>query len=150
MKNESSQGSRNSMTASVLAKNADVGVESIRFYERKGLLPRPARTPSGYRQYSPEDARRVRFIKRAQALGFTLHEVQELLGLRVSSRARCADVKKRADDKIAEIEVKVKDLRKMMRSLKNLSDACACRDAPTSECPILDCFEEQGSCPCPK
>ncbi|MBI2607188.1 MAG: heavy metal-responsive transcriptional regulator [Deltaproteobacteria bacterium] len=147
MKNE---GSQSSMTASTLAKHAGVGIESIRFYERKGLLPRPTRSQSGYRQYGGEDARRVRFIKRAQALGFTLNEIKELLALRINSRAKCSDVKKRTDGKIAEIQAKVKDLRKMMRSLKNLSDACGCEDAPTSQCPILDCFEEEGSCPCPK
>jgi MerR family mercuric resistance operon transcriptional regulator len=139
------------MTASALAKNAGIGVESIRFYEKKGLLPRPVRTSSGYRQYSNEDARRIRFIKRAQALGFTLNEVKELLTLRVSHRAKCADVKKRTDAKLAEVEAKMKDLRKITRSLKRLSNACACQDAPTSECPILDCFEEdQEKCPCPK
>lgn len=131
------------MTASVLAKNAGVGVESIRFYEKKGLLPRPSRTQSGYRQYSSDDARRVRFIKRAQALGFTLSEIKELLALRVSSRAKCADVKKKADLKVAEIQTKVSDLQRMLRSLKALSDACGCQEAPTSQCPILGCFEEQ-------
>lgn len=133
-------------TIGALAKKAGVGIETVRFYERKGLLPKPARLASGYRQYTDQDAKRIRFIKRAQELGFTLREVKDLLGLRVNAKAKCEDVKGRTDHKIVEIEGKIKDLKRMLRSLKELSDACGCGNASTTECPILDCFETGGRC----
>ena len=76
-----------------LARAADVGVETIRYYERRGLLTRPPRRASGYRQYPPQAVNRVRFIRRAQALGFTLREIEELLALRVDDERSCADVR---------------------------------------------------------
>jgi Hg(II)-responsive transcriptional regulator len=133
-------------TIGALAKNAGVGIETVRFYERKGLLPKPARLDSGYRFYTEQDAKRIRFIKRAQELGFTLREVKELLGLRVNAKAKCEHVKERTDHKIVEIDGKIKDLRRMLRSLKVLSEACGCGSASTTECPILDCFETGGRC----
>jgi DNA-binding transcriptional MerR regulator len=131
------------MTASKLAGLAGIGVESIRFYERKGVLPRPRRSASGYRLYTPDDARRVLFIKRAQDLGFTLREVKEFFALQVTSRNKCADVKNRTDRKILEIEAKIKDLRRMARTLAKLAAACACGEAETGDCAVLDCFGER-------
>src|SRR6185295_18242125 len=101
---------------------------------------------AGYRQFSPEDARQIRFIKRAQELGFTLKEIGELLRLRVSSRATCQDVKKKTENKLNEIDSKVKDLRRMKRALQEIHDCCSEGALSTSECPILECFESGGAC----
>ena len=101
------------LTIGQLAKKSRVNVETIRYYERRGLVPAPPRRYSGYRQYSPGDARRVLFIKRAQRLGFTLKEVSELLHLRVDPHMTCADVRRRAKIKIAEIDEKIQEIQAM-------------------------------------
>lgn len=128
------------MSIGQLARQGQVGVETIRFYERKGLLPAPPRRSSGYRQF-PEDAlRRLRFIKRAQTVGFTLKEVSELLSLRVAPGTSCADIKRRAEDKIVETEQKIRSLQKMRTALIRLKEDCRGR-GPTSECPILETLD---------
>jgi len=131
-------------TIGSLAKDAGVGIQTVRFYERKGLLKQPVRRGSGYRHYSTEDAKQIRFIKRAQELGFTLKEVKGLLELQATSKSACADVKKRADQKSIEIEVKIKDLKRMLRSLGEIADCCAKGNTTRGVCSILDCFE--GKC----
>ena len=103
------------LTIGELAKCGQVNLETIRYYERQGLLPKPPRSPSGYRLFPSESARRVRFIKRAQELGFSLKEIKELLALRAASGATSADVRKRAEAKIADIEGKIETLRAMKR-----------------------------------
>ncbi len=85
------------LTIGQLARRADVGVETVRFYQRKGLLAEPDRRPSGYRQYDEAIVDRLRFIKRAKELGFTLNEIKELLSLRLDPSTTCADVKNRAE-----------------------------------------------------
>jgi MerR family copper efflux transcriptional regulator len=119
-----------------LAQRAGVGVETIRFYEREGLISEPARRPSGYRDYPLETVARIVFIRRAKGLGFTLREINELLDLRVRPRRNCAQVRKSADAKIADIDRKITSLRRMRRALKELTKACEER-TPTTECPIL-------------
>jgi len=131
-------------TIGSLAENAGVGIQTVRFYERKGLLRQPVRRESGYRQYTAEDAKLIRFIKRAQELGFTLKEVKTLLDLQATTKSACADVKTSADQKINEIEAKIKDLKKMLRSLNEIADCCAKGKATCGVCSILDCFE--GKC----
>ena len=125
-----------SLTIGQLARRAAVGVETIRFYERRGLLSEPPRRPSGYRDYPPETVARIVFIRRAKDLGFTLREIGELLDLRVRPRRNCAQVKRSADAKIADIDRKLASLRRMRRALKDLTKACEQR-TPTTECPIL-------------
>lgn len=132
------------LTRGELARSSGVGIEAIRFYEQKGLISKPQRTESGYRQYKEDDAKQIRFIKRAQELGFTLREIKGLLELQANSKSMCADVRKRADLKIAEIEEKVKDLKKMLRSLSEISNCCAKGKTTCGVCSILDCFE--GKC----
>ena len=133
------------MTIGKLAKEAGVGVETVRFYERKGLIKRPAKAPgSGFRHYEADEARRIRFIKRAQELGFTLREVKDLLALNNAPRATCGDVRKRTEAKSAEIEAKIKDLRRMLKKLNELCEACDCGKQAVSECRVIDCFE--GRC----
>ena len=130
------------LTIGEIAKRADVGVETIRFYEREGLLVRPPRTRSGYRQYSPDAVRRVRFIRRAKELGFTLKEIGELLSLRVDTVRSCADVRAMARAKVADIDKKVSELTRIAEVLNRLAQACRGR-GPTSECPILDMLEQE-------
>ncbi|MHC4428465.1 MAG: MerR family transcriptional regulator [Planctomycetota bacterium] len=125
------------LTIGQLARQAGVGVETIRFYERSGLIAEPPRGNSGYRHYSPDAVLRIRFIRHAKELGFSLKEIAELLDLRVHPRTNCAVVRRSAEMKIAEIETKISSLRRMRKSLQNLTRACEKRQ-PTSECPVLE------------
>jgi MerR family mercuric resistance operon transcriptional regulator len=136
--------SMGALTIGELAKRADVGVETIRFYEREGLVAEPPRRPSGYRQYPPEAVRRVRFIRRAKDLGFTLKEVSELLSLRVDPKTTCADVRKMARRKIAHVEAKMTELLRMKAVLVRLAGSCR-GEGPTSTCPIIDLLDEEDA-----
>ena len=128
------------VTIGQLAKYAGVHVETVRYYERRGLIPEPPRRWSGYRQYSRDDITRLRFIKRAQELGFSLQEISALLALRVDPATSCSDVKKRAEVKIADVETKIQTLERMKKALKKLVASCSGR-GPTSACPILEALE---------
>lgn len=129
-------------TIGKLASAAGVGVETIRFYEREGLLPRPPRKRSGYRQYPPQAVARLVFIRRAKELGFTLKEIAELLELRVDPDKSCADVRALAKAKIVDVEEKMDDLARIKGALDKLAQACRGK-GPTSECPILDAIEKE-------
>lgn len=131
---------RMSLTIGQVAKAADVNTETIRYYEREGLLPDPPRTPAGYRQYTDDAIRRVRFMKRAQALGFTLAEIGTLLNLRVRRGAACRDVVTEANGAVQRIEGKIRELQRMRAALGALTDACRERRALPG-CPILDALE---------
>lgn len=127
-----------------LAKRAGVNLETVRFYERRGLLPQPPRADSGYRMYPSEAVRRIQFIKRAQEIGFSLKEIEELLRLRSSPHGMSAQVRRRAEAKIEDIESKIRTLRSMKSTLQKLSNACpAC--GPASECPILESLDRENS-----
>lgn len=123
-----------------LADAAGVGVETIRFYEREGLLPEPPRSDAGYRLYDAEAVRRVRCIRKAKDLGFTLAETKDLLDLRVTDASACDDVADRARRKITTVEERIRELDRLRRVLLNLVEACAAR-AETSECPILEVLD---------
>lgn len=129
------------MTIGQLARAAEVGVETIRFYERQGLIARPVRPGTGYRRYPAQTVERVRFIRRAKDLGFTLKEIQELLSLRVDPSTTCADVRSIARAKIADVERRMAELDRMRRALDRLARRCR-GEGPTSECPILDVLGE--------
>ena len=129
-----------SLTIGQLARRADVGVETVRFYEREGLLEEPARRPSGYRQYDEIVVDRLRFIRRAKQLGFTLKEIKELLSLQIDPATTCADVKSRAEAKLDDIVAKIRSLQRMKRALVKLTKACGGRGA-VSECPILEALD---------
>lgn len=118
-----------------LAKEANVKVETVRYYERRGLLPDPPRRESGYRIYSENDVTRIQFIKHAQKLGFTLNEVSDLLSLRVDPDTTCADVKKRAEIKINDIDGKIRALQQMKIALTRL--VTLCKGGTSNECSIL-------------
>src|SRR5712691_7729310 len=126
-----------------VARAGGVNLETIRYYERRGLLPKPPRTPAGYRTFDPEAVRRIRFIKHAQALGFSLKEVRELLSLRVDPRRSCAEVRARAEAKLADIDEKIRGLHAMKKTLARFIAACSGR-GPVSECPILEALNEEG------
>jgi MerR family mercuric resistance operon transcriptional regulator len=129
------------LTIGQLAARAGVNIQTVRYYERRGLMPRPARSRTGYRQYRPEAADRLAFSKRAQDLGFSLEEIAELLALRVSHAPACGTIEARACDKITVVERKIAELTRMKRTLERLTAACQSRE-PTSECPILEALEE--------
>lgn len=130
------------LTIGQLAKLVGVNVQTVRYYERRRLLTPSDRKPSGYRLYDDEAIRRLRFIKNAQALGFMLREIAELLNLRVVSTARCGDVQRKAQNKLAQVEAKVRDLRTLTRALRSLIRACRAGQ-PTDRCPILQSLEEE-------
>ncbi len=128
------------LTIGELARKAEVNIETIRYYERRGLLPEPPRSSSGYRQYSLEAVARIQFIKHAKELGFSLKEILDLLSLRVDPDTTCADVKRMAEAKIESIERKISSLQKMKKALAKLKAECEGR-GPVGECPILEALE---------
>lgn len=129
-------------TIGQVAKQAGVGVETVRFYEREGLLPEPDRKESGYRQFDENVVDRLRFIRRAKDLGFTLKEVKELLSLRLDPETTCAAVKQRAEAKIADIDEKMRSLRRMKKVLGKLTESCS-GHGPVDDCPILEALNPQ-------
>ena len=124
-------------TIGKLAQEAKVNVETVRYYERKGLMPEPVRNESGYRQYSRSDFQHLKFIKNAQKLGFSLKQIKELLSLQISPGYSCADVRERAQEKIRDIKSKIAELNKIKNALSELSGMCEI-NAPIEECRILE------------
>ena len=133
-----------SLTIGHLAKEAGVNLETVRYYERQGLMSKPPRSTSGYRLFPAEATRRIRFIRRAQELGFSLAEIRELLSLRVSRTTTSAEIKARAEAKIADINAKIRTLESMSKTLRRLTKVCSgC--GPVSECPILESLDKEDS-----
>lgn len=131
---------RSTWTIGRLAKAAGVGVETIRFYEREGLLDAPERTASGYRLYPPATAERLGFIRRAKDLGFSLAEIRELLQLAEPAGER-ARVKALAEHKIAEIDQRITELGRMRAALADLNRQCS-GHGPVEGCPIIEALNE--------
>lgn len=130
------------MTIGKLAKEAGVGVETIRFYERKGIIKKPQKKDSGFRHYSQEEPARIRFVKRAQELGFTLKEIKELLDIQLKRKITGSQVKEKAEVKISEIRQKISDLKQMESSLSRLAQVCGEGEQAIRECRVFDCFEK--------
>ena len=128
-----------------VADRAGVNVQTLRFYERRGLLPSPARRPSGYREYSPETVALVRFIKRAQHLGFSLDDISELLELRQNPRRNGLAVRKVALRRAADIAERIRRLTAMQKALDQLVHACVCAGASRA-CPIIEALDEDAQC----
>jgi MerR family copper efflux transcriptional regulator len=126
-----------------VAKAAGVGVDAVRFYEREGLLPEPARRPSGYREYSSDAVMDLRFIKRAKQLGFSLREISELLSIGREPAATAGDVKRLAEEKLADLEDKIRSLQRMKRALRKVAQSCP-GSGPTSDCSILRSLTDDG------
>lgn len=118
-----------------VAKLSAVGIETIRFYERNGLIDEPPRRPSGYREYSKDTVVRLRFIRRAKDLGFSLKEIGSLLSLRGTNNLKCGSVKQKAEAKIADIDQKINDLQNVRAALIKLSKNC--KTPASGDCPIV-------------
>ena len=130
------------LTISKVAKEAGVNLETIRYYENEGVLPKPPRTPSRYRIFSEDSVKRLRFIKHAQELGFSLKEIKELLSLQVRSDSSCADVRRRAEAKIFDVDEKIKRLQAIKAALVQLTSACSGR-GPINTCTILQAMNDR-------
>jgi Hg(II)-responsive transcriptional regulator len=131
---------RDTMKIGEVASRAGVNIDTIRYYERRGLLDEPERRPSGYREYPPETPRIVRFIKRAQDLGFTLTEIQDLLRLRDGRTARRSVARQLAEAKLKDIDEKLAHLQAMRSALYRLLEECACENGHPS-CPIIESLD---------
>ncbi len=125
------------LTTGQLAKQANVNLETIRYYERRGLLPEPPRNDSGHRRYPLDALRRTDFIKRTQSLGFSLKEISDLLSLKVGTGTTCADVKIHVEAKIKDVQEKIADLKEIEQALRRLADKCSGK-GPIGQCPILE------------
>lgn len=126
----------------VVAERGGVNLQTIRYYEREGLLPQPPRLPSGYRLFPEHTVLRVRFIKRAQEIGFSLSEIREPLALRFDLERESVEVRTMAAVKLADIEEKIRTLQAMRGVLQRLTDRCSgC--GPASECPILESIDSE-------
>jgi len=125
-----------SLTIGALARRAGVAIDTVRYYEREGLLPEPLRRASGYRSYGEGTVAQLRFIRRAKTLGFTLQEIRELLALSVDRRRGVKAVKQRAQRRLADIEARIAELERVRAGLAELIEACPGHGAP-EQCPIL-------------
>ncbi|HEY0891981.1 MAG TPA: heavy metal-responsive transcriptional regulator, partial [Cellvibrio sp.] len=126
------------LTIGKLAGKTGLSADTIRYYEKMGLITPLERSRAGYRLYSPDTARVIRFIKGAKSLNFTLDEIRKLLVLDSSDRATCAEILKTTENKINEAETKIADLREIVEVLQKLIKKCPGDGTSTSECPILD------------
>lgn len=125
-----------------LAKEVGVNIQTLRYYERRKLLVPKTRKVSGYRVYDEYSLKRLRFIKRAQELGFSLKEIKELLNLRVDTRARCGDIQDKAKEKLKDVDTKIRHLEAIQDVLKKLIRTCH-REQTTEQCPILSSLEDE-------
>jgi len=130
-----------SRTIGVLARETGVKVATVRYYERRKLLAEPPRNAAGYRIYPDDAQQRVRFIRQAQSLGFSLGEIEELLSLRASRNGTCERVRRKAQNRISDIEEKISSLARMSNALRELADHCPTK-GPLSKCPILNAIEK--------
>jgi MerR family mercuric resistance operon transcriptional regulator len=126
-----------------LAQRGGVNLETIRYYERRQLLPKPPRTASGYRIFGEDAVKRVQFIKRAQKLGFSLKEISELLALRADGHRSCSGVRERINAKIRDIENRLRTLDRLKSALQAITATCNGK-GPVSECPILEHLDLHG------
>ena len=132
----------NNLKIGELAGRSGVSLQTIRYYEREGLLPKPQRLSSGYRMFSPDSFHRLRFIRHAKRAGFSLNEIRKLLSLRMTPRATRAEVRAHAEAKIADIDAKIKSLKRMRRTLQKLIEGCQ-GTGPLNECPILESLDKE-------
>ena len=125
------------MTIGRLADAADVSVDTVRYYERRGLLAEPRRTPGGFRDYDADALRRLRALRRAQTLGFTLDEAADLLALSRDQHADAEAVRERTLEKIADLDARIAELERTRGALRELADSCGGRHDTRAECPML-------------
>lgn len=129
-----------------LAELSGVSIDTVRYYEREGLLPKAARRASGYREYHSGDLDRLRFVRRAKELGFTLAEIAELLSLTEDRHADMQGVKEKATERLAQVEEKIAELRRVKRGLEQLLAACP-GHGTLDHCPIVAALSGAGSQP---
>jgi MerR family copper efflux transcriptional regulator len=147
MQEHLTEAGMNGLTIGKVAARTGLGIDTIRFYEKEGLIPEPARRPSGFRDYDPDVLERLRFIRQAKALGFSLKEIADLLALRVDDKRTCEEVYRRTSEKIADIETRIRDLERIKAALANMAAACHGKGLQ-GECPILEALaheREQGA-----
>jgi MerR family mercuric resistance operon transcriptional regulator len=125
------------LTTGQLAKQAKVNLETIRYYERRGLILEPPRNKSGHRRYTLDALKRTEFIKRTQSLGFSLNEISDILSLRVGAGTTCTDVKTRVEAKIKDVQEKIVDLKEIEQALIRLADKCSVKGS-VGQCPLLE------------
>ncbi len=133
-------------TIGELAQKCDINLETLRYYERVGIMLPPPRSRSGHREYPGSSADRLVFIRRAQSLGFTLTEIKELLELKRNEDEHCSDVVHSIDAKLQEVEKKIRDLRSIHRALKTMKELCQ-GDCLIGDCPILENLEHAAPLP---
>jgi MerR family mercuric resistance operon transcriptional regulator len=126
-----------------LSKHTGTSIETIRYYERVGLLPAPARSPGGYRLYGPDHVKRLSFIRRARALGFPISEVRTLLRLTDERKRPCAEVRVVAEAHLKDVRAKIADLRRMERTLRTTVARCA--EGRRADCPLIEALYRNGS-----
>ena len=130
-----------------LAKLVQVSQDTLRFYEKHGLLAPSVRSQAGYRLYSQADLERVGFILSAKRVGFTLNEIHDLLGLEVTKDEKsCEDVKRFVDEKLDNLNERIVEMQHIKKTLKTLSDACCGGDEPATHCTILEALNAQSEC----
>jgi MerR family mercuric resistance operon transcriptional regulator len=135
--------SENRLTISRLAQLGGVNLETVRYYEREGLIPKAPRSRAGYRLFPPDASKRLRFIKRAQELGFSLAEIRDLLGIRVRKGGDRAEVRARVLAKINDIDQKIHSLQSIKRTLGGLASRCELC-GPSTACPILESLDHEA------
>ena len=128
-------------TVGEIARQAGVNLETVRYYERRRLLPSPPRTHSGYRLYDQQSLKRIRFIRRAKALGYTLTEIRELLGLQIRQAGPDAKLRSKTQEKLADIELKIQSLSHIRDLLAELVQRCGSQTPSRCKCPILENLE---------
>lgn len=125
------------ISVGMLAKKSGINQETVRYYEKIGLMPKPKRRESRYRYYDENDLERLNFIVRAKELGFTLKEIKELLAMRIDADTKCADMKNLAERKIADIKRRISDLQSISDHLRLLSEQCTDGEVSLDECPVV-------------
>lgn len=132
-------------TVGEVAGRCGVSTDTVRYYEKRGLVPEPPRfESSGYRAYPTETVERVRFIQQAQELGFTLAEIEELLALRADDEASCEQVRAVARTKIEQVRTQIAELERIVRGLEDLAEICP-GDIPADRCPLIEVLSRTGS-----
>lgn len=126
-----------------VARRAQVRIDTVRYYERRGLIPEPMRRESGYREFPAETVERIRFIRRAKRLGFTLTEIKQLLALAGNKAVSCEEVREFATDKLAKVQQQLRDLRRVKQMLADLLERCVAGGSPRG-CPILESLQTSG------
>ena len=131
------------LTIGVLARDSGVNLETIRFYERSGLLPAPQRSPSGYRHYQEQDVRRLRFIRRGRELGFSLEEIRSLLELAAHPESPCESADQMVREHLDAIETRIRDLQNMRAELSKLA---GCHSSHAEHCRLLEALDDRDCC----